>query len=154
MKAIKHSVYENLTPQQRINATIEAMAREDQEEVQRLVKTCPTKTYDHCDLEYMEKMDGLLSMAVAVECDLRGNALSYLVALHIKHETTHQFLQNIADIRAAWRHALEAMGIDPEMMASAALASSPILGLIDGVLPEPEQEQVVKMAAELSGCMK
>lgn len=78
MKSISPTVYESLTPRQRIIATIEAEARDDQDEVQRLVKTCPKKTYRMNDADYAEEVQLLLADSMAMECDMSYMAINFL----------------------------------------------------------------------------
>lgn len=49
---IKPQIYESLTPRQRVIASIEALARGDEEEKRRLVKSCPKKSYLQTDTAY------------------------------------------------------------------------------------------------------
>lgn len=113
---INSVVYENLTPRQRIIATIEAEARGDEDETRRLVKSCPKKTYMQTASEYSDMMDALISMAMAFECDLRGEIISFLIANRAGNESMGIHLQNIADLQAAWDEVLKARGINPESM--------------------------------------
>jgi len=62
MKAIKPMVYEALTPKQRVIATLEAEARDDQAEVRRLVETCPKVTYRANDERYSGTMRGIVNI--------------------------------------------------------------------------------------------
>ena len=81
MNKITTSVYENLTPKQRVVASIEAESRGDAAVRKRLIQTCPKVTYRQTDAKFSETMDLLLIAAVAIECELRGHALSFLFAM-------------------------------------------------------------------------
>lgn len=151
MKQIKNTVYENLTHRQRIIATIEAEARGDSEEVQKLVKTCPKKTYRENDAEYSDKMQAIYYMEMAVECNRRGVALMFLLAAkYEKYDTASVFLQKLSDIQAAWDGTLEALGIRPEIMAKVMPKSYLFLDLLGELLPEPDDEKVKEMQAEMT----
>lgn len=153
---IKPIVYENLTPRQRVIATIEAEARDDQDEVQRLVKSCPKKNYRANDAAYAETLENLMNLALAVECDLRGNALALMtwsfmdeINIEVNDGLAQKLLQNIINTRTAWEKTLQEAGISPESMYKAVPLQSPFFGFIEAVLPDPEPETV----AEIAGMM-
>ncbi len=151
MKNIKPVIYEKLTTRQRIIASVEALARDDEEERLRLVSTCPKKNYHQTDWEYSEKMIRLVCMSMAHECDQRGNALNFLIVLFIKNIVADQWLQNIADNQAAWEAMLKGEGIAPETMKKVGPPTSLVLEIIGGLLPEADQENVEKIVEEIGG---
>lgn len=75
MKTIPESVYQTLTPAERISAAISADARGDQEELRRLVSTCAKKTYVQTDAAFKDVMDRIMSVSMAREVDLLRNCL-------------------------------------------------------------------------------
>jgi hypothetical protein len=150
MKNIKPVIYENLSTRQRVIASVEALARDDEEERLRLVSTCPKKTYHQTDWEYSQKMIMLIGMSISIECELREYGLNLFAALLSDRTSGDQWLQKIADTREAWKVMLRQMGIDPEAMKKAGLPSSPVLESIYGLLPEPVPENVEKLSAELN----
>ena len=150
MNKIASQVYINLKPRERIIASIEAAARGDETERRRLIKSCPKKTYVQTDLEFSESMENLMVLAMAIECDLRGSALGYFVALRIEPKIAANFLQEISDIRAAWKITISAMGIDPKSMQKAGPPAGPILEMIDGLVPAPDRKKAEKLAANMS----
>jgi hypothetical protein len=93
MNKITTSVYENLTPKQRVVASIEAESRGDAAERKRLIQTCPKVTYSQNDAKFSETMDQLLIAAAGIECELRGHALSFLFAMRNDPKNAHTFLQ-------------------------------------------------------------
>ena len=93
MNKITTSVYENLTPKQRVVASIEAESRGDAAERKRLIQTCPKVTYRQTDAKFSETMDRLLAAAAGIECELRGHALSFLFAMLNDPKNAHTFLQ-------------------------------------------------------------
>ena len=149
---IKPIVYENLTPRQRVIATIEAEARDDQDEVQRLVKSCPKKTYRANDSEYTETMHELMYVTLGVEYELQRNALGFMAALYLDNLTLNKFLQNIADIQAAWQETLEGMGIEPVTMRKATSLVPMVIDALEELLPDPDLENVNKIAADMKKC--
>jgi hypothetical protein len=116
MKAIKPMVYEALTPKQRVIATLEAEARDDQAEVRRLVETCPKVTYRANDARYANTMQAITTLSLALECELRGQALACAVASWQEHDTRFPFLRKMLTLQAAWRQGLVAKGIDPALV--------------------------------------
>ena len=95
MRKIASTVYEDLTPRQRVIASVEAEARGDQDERQRLMSSCPRLNYCRTDAAYSDAMERLMRMALAVEADLRGAALSFLIAVRADPKNAHIFLQSI-----------------------------------------------------------
>ena len=172
MKGIKPIVYESLTPAQRVIASIEALARGDEEEKRRLVTSCPKKTYTMTDAAYSDKMEALLDMAMAVELDMRGCALTFFMLLylednldHDKHEKLSALMekvppqiQEIVSIKQAWHNFLEDEGIDPATMDSAYqplrhFALEWITALADNMDLKPDPETVRKCKDVLKGYM-
>jgi hypothetical protein len=144
---IKPRVYESLTPRQRVIATIEAEARDDDDEVRRLRNTCPKFTYRQTDAEYSQTMIRIVAFSLAVESDIRGNIIGALLAVMMDHDDAlEKFLQNIANIRAAWDSVLEEMGIDPETMKKFAPPPHFANDFIYDLLPEPDERAVVEIA--------
>jgi hypothetical protein len=60
---IKPMIYDNLTIQQRITASTEALMRNDIGELKRLVETCPKKTYTQPDQAFC---DGLMASVLSL----------------------------------------------------------------------------------------
>ncbi|MBL3676167.1 MAG: hypothetical protein JKP92_01475 [Alphaproteobacteria bacterium] len=112
MKTIKPMVYEALTPKQRVIATLEAEARDDQAEVRRLVDTCPKHTYRATDERYSYTMRTVTMLVIFLEMELRGIALAAAVASWQKHGTRAAFLRNMLTLHTAWAQAFAAKGLD------------------------------------------
>lgn len=113
MKDIAQQVYDKLTPRQRIIATIEAEARDDAEEVRRLVKSCPKKTYTMNDANYAEEMQMLLADSMSLECDMSHMAINYLLLEKCgKGNLTHIVILNTDLIMRFSRKVL--IGLRPE----------------------------------------
>ncbi len=142
MKALNANLYATLTPSQRVIATIEAEARDDQEEVQRLVRTCPKKTYSMNDAAYTDTLQSLISATVAVECDLLSAALTCVLAIKRDANLFNRCAQHMADIHAAWRETLADYGINPDSLAKAAPIRHPILDYLLENTPPPDPEAV------------
>jgi hypothetical protein len=149
MKDISLSVYRNLTPAQRLVASIEALARGDEEEKQRLVKSCPRKSYIQNDAQFADIMENLMDLAIAVEADLRECVIYFLIAIRADPKNALEFLQRYSDLRAGWNSAISRMGIDPESMRKARPPPCPVFYLIEDLVPPPDSEAAEKMAAEM-----
>lgn len=150
MKKIGSKIYETLTPRQRLVACVEAEARGDEDEKDRLIATCPRKTYEMYDIEFSNAMDSLVGAALATEGDLRGCLLGYLVASRVDPQIASTFLQEFANIRSAWKIAINALGIDAKTMERAGPAPCPYFELINDLVPEPDCQETEKLAAVLS----
>lgn len=110
MKQLKNNIYENLSFQERIIASVEAKARGDDNEIKRLIKTCPKRSYRCTDSNYSDRMDRLFLMQIAIECDLMRHALNYLCF------TCDEGLQSFTDTHTAWAEFLSDQGIKIERM--------------------------------------
>lgn len=111
MKQIKSSAYENLTPQQRVIAAMEACARDDGDELRRLRDTCPKLIYKMTDAKYSDTMQSLSILAITVENDLRGLAIGFLLSCDEENCDRFAFLSSILSIRDAWHEILNGRGI-------------------------------------------
>ena len=151
---IKPAVYESLTPRQRVIATIEAEARGDDDEVNRLVKTCPKKTYSQADAAYTDTMIKLWALSAAIECDIRGNIIGFLVSVLMERESTVDiFLQRIANTQAAWDEMLNGIGIDPDSMSKAGIPPHPIFEIIAEHIPSADVESANLYVETLLSCL-
>lgn len=169
---IKPRLYESLTPAQRVIASIEALARDDEEEKLRLVKSCPKKTYTMTDAAYSDKMEALLDMAMAVELDMRDCALNFFMLLWLedtltedRHKCFHERMERVPcqiqeaiSIKQAWREFLEDEGINPATMDRAYqplrhFAIEWITALADNMDLKPDPETVRKYKDVLKGYM-
>ncbi|PCI52973.1 MAG: hypothetical protein COB36_14030 [Alphaproteobacteria bacterium] len=117
---IKSTIYENLKPEQRLVASIEALARHDDVEHEKLVQSCPQKTYKGADYSYSGTLQGLVSMSLSVEYDIMREALSMVAVMSARSdyvdEVVEGCMQAISNIRTAWSEALKEIGIDVESM--------------------------------------
>ena len=149
MRKIAATVYDDLTPRQRIVASIEAEARHDEGEKRRLITSCPKVTYSSTDARFSETMEKLFSLAMAVEADLRGFALAFLIGVRVDPKNAIQLLQPYADLRAAWNSVISEMGIDPKSMKLAGPPQSPVFDLIADIIPKPNKKQSKVLEADM-----
>jgi hypothetical protein len=135
-------VYETLTPQQRIVAVMDAIARDDTSEIYRLKSTCPFKSYRQRDAAFSDTIEALFGVGLAVETDLRGEALSWFTSGWDKEQ-----LRKMAAIEAAWLALLAEMGITSP--TAAAPPRHPVVAVLLEIAPEPETERVAENYAVL-----
>jgi hypothetical protein len=154
MNKIAPSVYESLTIRQRVIASIEAEARGDGDERQRLISSCPKLIYHQTDARFSEMMEKLMGLAMAVEADLRECVLKFLVIGKLMPETSGRFLQDFANIREAWKVTVRTMGIDEKSMALAGPPSSLVFEMVEALLPEPNTNRSEMLSAEMLTCLE
>lgn len=142
MREIKPFVYESLTPKQRIIAAINAEARNDQEERQRLVRTCPKKSYLMNDAAFSDTLQELFVTSMAVELDLASAAINYLFLCWRNIDPPPSILNGMAVIQAAWDEEVSEMGIDPQAMAKAGCPRHLIIDLLMDHAAPPDPEEV------------
>lgn len=150
MKNISTHVYESLTNRQRIIATVEAEARHDAEEVQRLVKTCPKKSYLMTDADFSEGMQSLLIRSMAFECDIADMAIHYLFLSWLKKGDPESLLASMSVVEAAWHEELEDMGIDLAAMAKIGRPRSEVVSFLLDQAPPPDPAKVKALRDKLA----
>lgn len=147
---IKQKTYKNLTAKQRVIATLEAKYRGDKDEVENLINTCPKKEYKQNDIEFVNQLNTLTTMAVAIECDIRGHALNYLMAIYLDHEDAADVcLQNIADIKCARDEIIKDRGGTTPLMEVSNASYNPINSVIENLIPMPNPQRVKEMKVVL-----
>lgn len=149
MNKIASSVYENLTIRQRVIACIEAEARGDGDERERLISSCPKLTYQQTDARFSGTMEKLMDLAVAVESDLRECVLKFFVIEKVEPDSSGRLLQDFANIREAWKMTVRSMGIDEKSMALAGPPSSLVFEMVEALLPEPNTSWSEMFSAEM-----
>jgi hypothetical protein len=63
-------LYDRFTPEERFRLTLEALAREDEQEAERLWESCPRRTYTMNDAAYGDRMRTGLQITMAICLDL------------------------------------------------------------------------------------
>ena len=148
---IKPAIYENLTPSQRVAAAIEALARGDDAEHEKLNETCPKKPYKQADYRYSGTLQALMSMSIAVEHELTSAALSVTLSCLSKADDMDKladdFLQYISDYWTSWNQTLANIGVDTDAMAKlASPMRHPIVAqILTMELPEADPAAVQKI---------
>jgi hypothetical protein len=94
MKRGLASMYDRLTPEERFRLVVEALAREDEREVERLANTCPRKVYVMSDLAFGERLRASDLIVSHVYADLMGvlSALRTIEAYKEAIETYEELL--------------------------------------------------------------
>ncbi|GEM_PF-2410520 len=134
MRTIKEATYKNMSAQQRVIASMEAIARGDENERSRLSQTCPKFHYTMTDHRYCRKLEALRDMALAVEHDMRGCILAFFLdglfyerkpaivdfkSLMMNIELLPQHIEYLLGIRKAWHEFLWEEGIEPVVAETA-----------------------------------
>ena len=65
-------LYEQFEPQERLTLVLQAMARDDEAEVERLGGSCPRATYTMRDAAFVERLELAFGIMTVVCIDLRG----------------------------------------------------------------------------------
>jgi hypothetical protein len=153
---IKPMIYVSLTPHQRVIATIEAEARGDDAEVQRLIDGCPKKTYRMGDASYVDTIRSLTHVQLRTECMLLTMALAVAAGLYMDadDDTLKKPLQQIANLRTAWNEALQSEGIGVGAMRKVAGLEPSLIDLFEQILPEPEPEKSAGFMEGFKDCFK
>ena len=149
MKSVSPAVYDNMPPKLRLVACIEAIARNDEKEKALLIRSCPKFTYTQPDAQFLDNLECLMSLAMAVEADLREFLLQYYAVLRIEAELSRKCLQNFADYREGWHMTLKTLGIERETMALAGPPSSPVFALVEDLLPSPEAKSAKVISEQM-----
>jgi hypothetical protein len=146
---IRGTIYEALSPRQRIIATMDAIARDDTAEIDRLKTTCPYRVYRQRDAAFIDALEALFGAGLAVEGDLRGAALSWWA--HPVSGRDEQLLQDMAAIEAAWQALLADMGITS--LTAAAPPRHPLVARLLEIAPEPNSQRVEENFALLKAAV-
>ena len=147
---IHGKVYEGLSNRQRIIAAMDAIARDDTAEVERLKSSSPIETYRQRGIAFSETIRALFGTGLAVECDLTGAALSWWMVRAIP-EQSRELLKEMAAIEGGWQALLGDMGI-----ASPIAAAPPrhqMVVLLLKMATEPESKRVKEIHAMLRDCL-
>ena len=88
-------LYDTLTADERFRLTVEALAREDKPEIDRLHRSCPRRTYTRMDVGYTERYEtgAVLTLASMVELAPRLAKLQMVEAFRVLGE----HLQNVGE---------------------------------------------------------
>jgi hypothetical protein len=115
-------LYDRFEPEERFRLTIEALARGDEEEAERLSESCPRRTYTMNDLAYVARMRAGLQITLAVCLDLapRLAKLQMIEAFRVTQPYARTVWRNEADSayfdghRSGSHHAWKAAGMEDD----------------------------------------
>lgn len=84
---MEEEVLTGLNPDERIKHTLRAVAEENEEQVEKLIDTCPTHNYKATDLEYIHKKQILPYIGTLITSTIREAILNMVVAKEKMEET-------------------------------------------------------------------
>ena len=124
-------IYERLTPNERFLAFVEAAARRDEEELERLNVTCPMKTYQIEDPAYfIPKINAMLITVIAhLDAAWHSELASFSMALLILGSGKHEeravdslgvFVRRYRTHMDGFAKFCDAIGVNPESLRQAA----------------------------------
>ena len=124
-------IYERLTPNERFLAFVEAAARRDEEELDRLNVTCPMKTYQIEDPAYfIPKINAMLITLIAhLDAAWHSELASFSMALLILGSGKHEeravdslgvFVRRYRTHMDGFAKFCDAIGVNPESLRQAA----------------------------------
>ena len=157
---ISTATYEALTPEERVQAAISALSRNDEKEIARLSTTCPKRTFTMTDPRYSDRMDVLHRLGAIVEANLRGFALDFFIfsrpGLNATHDGRLACLEReewaeseFGNLLVAWRRFLAECGLDVEEAERALRSPHPAVTVLSQVAdPIGEPEAVEMWVAE------
>lgn len=119
---LKDTLYDSLTPRQRIIASFEAKARGDDQEVEKLIKTCPKKTYQMTDPDYSDEMTRLTITTLMYECQIRKYMVMALANIHHGNsDKVDKIAHEIGTLHNLWSDYLSDYGVDIDMILRGAM---------------------------------
>jgi hypothetical protein len=158
---IPESVYESLTPMQRVAAAVAASAREDAAELGLLARTCRKRTFTITDPDYTDAMSRLTTLAMILELNLRALALDFYVSatggcerrngsdqrsteeILAEADICENRLNEFASHLEAMSLFAESEGIDPADLQKFGMPHHPIVrALVTMAIGEPDPELV------------
>jgi hypothetical protein len=92
--------YDKLTAEERFRLVLEAKARDDTTELERLKRTCPTKTYSMSDAAYGDRYEWSEFLVLVVSLDLTTQYLAKLEVAGAFAWVAPQLLEYAADTAA------------------------------------------------------
>jgi hypothetical protein len=111
MRNLADKYYAALTPSERVGAAIEAAARDDTLEIQRLRETCPRGLYRQTDPIFSDSMEQLSSLCVAVRHDQMVQVARYLIGRQHDRELAQDALQSLASLEAGLKDIFDELGV-------------------------------------------
>lgn len=96
---------------------IEAIARSDDAEWDKIRDACPKKTYKQEDHRFINAFQLLTSQALSVELNLTSSCLSMILLNKAgEDDGAERCLQDMVDTYTGWKEHVESLGIDIKAM--------------------------------------
>ena len=145
--SVKTDVYDVLTHEERLTAVYTAYARGDLEEVEKLHRTCPKRTYQMPDAKYYEKFQRINLTWVALELLMTQCLLSvWIIGFKDKH--AQKCLLRMHAIQEAWKRILADHGLDWDKVKSAGPPRHCVINDFLTVVQEPDEKQIESLYSE------
>lgn len=133
---IKPSIYQELTPPQRLIAIFEALGRNDEDEIRQIIQTCPKKTYRALDSHFIDPYDQILDIALLTEYQLLQLTLEFVLSSRgHDEEGGHGYLREMASLDDVWTAYLDEQGISKKNINAILPRHPTVAGLIEDVAP-------------------
>ena len=130
-------LYSSLNNRQRFVACWEAIARGDDVELDRLIESTPRFSYSAADTALRDSWDGILAVGLALEVDMRGFALTWLLAHQAGETKTAEFsLRKLKTVDEWWNDRLRKMGLSTKAIKRARPNSHPLVEVLLGYAKE------------------
>ena len=143
---IKSLCYESLNARQRVIAAIEAEQRNDWEEIARLQRTAPRKSYRMIDADVADAISAIHLGSVAFSLDIANQTVNLCLWLNEDGGPAREdILQTISALQEAKVQFLGRYGIPRETAASYGPALHHLSEVALRVAPEPDPERVAEI---------
>lgn len=153
MKRLLHDRhYTTLTGAERTAVALAALARGDDAELARLKATCPRLLYKMTDPDYSDRVQTLLTLTLATECDLRGWALVAATCAQGDRDPA-PVLRRMHEIVGGLERFAAEHGIDPAHLRAAGAPRHELVELwLDHLAPEPDEAAIEAETEALRQC--
>lgn len=149
---IKSTIYQALTPPQRLIAVFEALGRNDDNEVRQLFQSCPKQVYKAADLNFTASYNRILDMALSVEYELLSLTLKVMMLHPHSHDQAMECLKRMGDLNAVWEAYLSEKGLTNGIRNI--LPRNPMVtSLVEDLLP-PDPDTLSMCVAEFKESMQ
>lgn len=136
--------YPALTPAERTQRTVQAVAASDFAEVRRLINTAPRRTTTSADPEYLDRARMVLRVAIQYELELRGLALTWHNLCTGNQQAGEQIRAEAGAAAHAWTDFCAVQGLEPADLITAVGGHHPlVIGLVRWA-PAPPPDLVEK----------
>lgn len=136
--------YAALTPTERTQRTVQAVAASDFAEVRRLIDTAPRRITTSADPQYLDRARMVLRVAIQYELELRGLALTWHNLCAGNQQAGQQIRAEAAAAAHAWNDFCAGHGLEPDELIASVGGHHPLaVGLVRWA-PDPQPKLVEK----------